>query len=61
MKEQTDKLLTTGEVAEKLHVHINTVRRWANRNVLASVRIGPRRDRRFRQVDIDAMLEGFQK
>ena len=56
---RADRLLTTGEVAVQLHVHINTVRRWGNNGTLKCVRIGPRRDRRFRQSDIDEMLKVF--
>lgn len=39
-----------------LHVHINTARRWSNRGILRSCRIGPRRDRRFRREDIVELL-----
>ena len=52
----TDALLTTSEVARLLHVHTNTARRWSNRGVLPSCRIGPRRDRRFRRKDVLALL-----
>lgn len=55
-RKRTDALLTTGEVAKMLHVHINTARRWSNRGVLRSCRIGPRRDRRFRREDITQLL-----
>ena len=49
-------LLTTSEVATLLHVHINTVRRWSNRGILKSCRIGPRGDRRFMKADILALI-----
>ena len=39
-----------------LHIHINTARRWSNRGVLQSCRVGPRRDRRFRREDIMDIL-----
>ncbi len=52
-----NELMTTSEVAQMLHIHINTARRWANKGVLKSVRIGPRQDRRFRRVDIEALLK----
>ena len=55
-RKRTETLLTTGEVARMLHVHINTARRWSNRGVLRSCRIGPRRDRRFRREDIAQLL-----
>jgi len=50
-------MFTTGEVARLLNVHINTVRRWTNRGVLKTYRIGSRGDRRFDQEDIDNFLE----
>ncbi len=47
-------MLTTGEVAHRLNVHVNTVRRWSNRGIIKAYRIGPRHDRRFRRKDIDS-------
>ena len=46
-------ILTTGDVAQHLSVPPNTVRYWADKGVLASYRIGPRGDRRFRREDVD--------
>ena len=54
--EETDSLLTAGEAANLLHVHINTVRGWSNLGVLPSFRIGPRKDRRFRKRDLMIFL-----
>lgn len=51
-------MLRTGEVARKLNIHENTVRRWADRGMLKAFRIGPRGDRRFRKEDIDDFLRG---
>lgn len=55
-RRRNGNLLTTSEVARMLHIHINTARRWSNRGVLRSCRVGPRRDRRFRREDIMDML-----
>ncbi|UCB43377.1 MAG: helix-turn-helix domain-containing protein [Dehalococcoidales bacterium] len=55
-RKRNGTLLTTSEVARMLHIHINTARRWSNRGVLRSCRVGPRRDRRFRREDIQGML-----
>lgn len=49
-------MLTSSDVARLLNVHINTVRRWSNRGLLKSYRIGPRGDRRFHQQDISTFL-----
>jgi excisionase family DNA binding protein len=51
-----DALLTTAEVAELLNVHVNTVRRWSNKGVLETYRIGTRGDRRLRQGDVNRLL-----
>jgi len=55
-RRRNGNLMTTSEVARMLHIHINTARRWSNRGVLRSCRVGPRRDRRFRREDILGML-----
>ena len=51
-----DIMLMPREVARMLGVHVNTVRRWANRSILEAYSIGPRGDRRFRQRDIEKFL-----
>jgi excisionase family DNA binding protein len=55
-----DALLTTAEVAELLNVHVNTVRRWSNKGILETYRIGSRGDRRLRQGDVDKLLRKTQ-
>jgi excisionase family DNA binding protein len=55
-RKEIDTMLTIGEVAELLNVHLNTVRRWSNRGILKAYRIGSRGDRRFRQEDITNFL-----
>ena len=48
--------LTPGEVARLLGVHTGTVRKWADRGLLRSFRVGPRRDRRFLRDDVLSFL-----
>jgi excisionase family DNA binding protein len=55
-----ENMLTIGEVAALLHVHINTVRRWNNQGIIKAYRIGPRGVRRFRQQDISSFLSRSQ-
>jgi len=53
-------MLRSGEVAQLLGVHANTVRRWNKEGILKSYRIGFRGDRRFRREDIDSFLKQGQ-
>ena len=53
-------MLTTTEVSRLLHVHPNTLRRWSDRGIIRTSRIGPRADRRFRHGDIARFLAQFQ-
>jgi len=54
-----DKMLTPREVAELLHVHTNTLRRWSDEGTIVAYRISPRGDRRYRLQDIDRFLARF--
>lgn len=55
-----DALLTTTEAAELLNIHVNTVRRWSNKGILETYRIGSRGDRRVRRGDVDKLLRKTQ-
>ena len=46
------KLLTASEVAEMLHLHVNTVKRLGDRGELPFFRVCKRGDRRFRYDDV---------
>ena len=50
-------LLTATQVAKRLNIHINTVRRWTNKGILPAYRVGPRGDRRFKRDDIALFLQ----
>ena len=54
---RTSNILTAGEVARLLHVHINTVRRWSDSGIIGSHRIGTRGDRVFSWQDVERLLE----
>jgi len=49
-------MLTVSEVAQLLHVHPNTLRRWTNEGRLNAFRITPRGDRRFKKQEVDRFL-----
>jgi excisionase family DNA binding protein len=57
--DRMDKMLTPREVAELLHVHTNTLRRWSDKGIIAAYRINPRGDRRYRLQDIECFLAQF--
>ena len=40
-------LMTIGEAAAFLHVHLSTLRRWEKSGFLSSMRVGPRGHRRY--------------
>lgn len=42
MNTEDKQMLTVSEVAERLHVHENTVRNWISRGDLQAQRLGPR-------------------
>ena len=54
-------MLTTSDVAHLFNMHINTVRRWSNRGILKTYRIGSRGDRRFHREDIASFLSQSSK
>ena len=51
-----EPMLTTSEVARKLNLHVNTIRRWSNQGILTAYRIGSRGDRRFKKQDIEELI-----
>lgn len=50
------KLYTIQEAADELHCHPNTLRKWDKLGILSPFRIGKRKDRRYTQLQIDAIL-----
>ena len=53
---QMGPMLTVREVAQLLHIHSNTVRRWSDRGIIRAYRITRRGDRRFKREDIAQFL-----
>ena len=51
-----NKMLTVQEVADRLGLHRNTIRRLGDRGELKSIRVCKRGDRRWREEDIDHYL-----
>ena len=55
-EDELGPMLTVREVGRLLHIHSNTVRRWADRRIIKAYRITRRGDRRFRREDITHFL-----
>lgn len=51
------KLLRIKEAAEMLGINPETLRRWDNQGRLKAVRIGKRQDRRYKQEDIQKIID----
>jgi excisionase family DNA binding protein len=51
-----NSMLTISDVSKLLHVHPNTLRRWADKGIIQTYRITPRGDRRFMAKDIMSFL-----
>ena len=56
-QQRSSELLKVGQVAARLNVHPNTVRRWAEQGLLTARRIGMRGDRRFDRSDVERLLQ----
>jgi len=55
-KIELPQLLTIQQVAKMLNVHSETLRRWDRQGRLKAIRIGKRKDRRYRKEDIDDLM-----
>ncbi len=51
------KLLKIREAAEMLGINPETLRRWDNQGRLRAVRIGKRKDRRYKLEDLQKIIE----
>lgn len=50
--------VSVAEAARRLGVHPNTMRAWSDQGHIRSLRLGPRRDRRFRESDLLVLEAG---
>jgi excisionase family DNA binding protein len=55
-RDQTGRMLRTGQACRILCVHSNTLRRWCERGIIEAYRVGPRGDRRFKLEDVTELL-----
>ena len=52
-----DRLLSLQETSLRLGVHVNTLRRWADRDELRATRIGSLGERQFSEQEVERYLE----
>jgi len=50
------ELLTINQVCQIFKCHPNTLRNWDRKGILKAIRIGQRRDRRYRVEDVQRIL-----
>jgi len=56
-----EPMLPVRKIAQLLHMHANTVRRWSEQGIIMAYRINRRGDRRFRRQDIARLLSELNK
>lgn len=56
-KVKQPRLITLKQACELLSCHPNTLRAWDNKGYLVAVRLGTRRDRRYKRQDVMKLLE----
>ena len=55
-KSAEKEYLRVGEASKLLGVHANTLRNWDTQSILKPVRIGPRKERRYKRKEILKIL-----
>ncbi len=54
---KNNEIITLAEACEILGLHPNTLRKWDNKGFLKAIRIGTRKDRRYRKSDVLKVLK----
>jgi excisionase family DNA binding protein len=55
------ELITLKEACEILKVHPNTLRQWDNKGILKAVRLGVKKVRKYRKIDIENFIGNKKK
>ena len=58
-KKEFRELLTASDAASLLNVHVNTIRRWSDKGVMPTYRVGSRGDRKFKREDVEKLIRTF--
>lgn len=53
---ETPELLSIGEVSNLFKIHQDTLRNWEKSGILVPLRVGPRKDRKYRKADIETII-----
>lgn len=56
-KEKPKEYLRVSEASKLLGVHANTLRNWDKQGILKPVRVGVRKERRYKREDVMKLLE----
>ena len=56
-KQKEKEYLRIAEAGKLLGVHPNTLRNWEEKGILTPVRVGVRKERRYRRVDVIKLRE----
>jgi len=59
-KEKPKEYLRVSEASKLLGVHANTLRNWDKQGILKPVRVGVRKERRYKREDVIKFLESSQ-
>jgi len=60
-KTKIPELITLMEACAILKVHPNTLRSWDKKGILVAVRLGEKRVRRYRKIDIENFIGNKKK
>lgn len=55
------KLVRLSEACEILKVHPNTLRQWDRKRVLKSIRLGVKKDRKYKLEDLQKFIDSSDK
>ena len=56
---QMKPMMSVREVAQLLHIHPNTLRRWSDRGIITAYQVNQRGDRRFKPEDVDSFISNL--
>jgi DNA-binding transcriptional MerR regulator len=51
------QLLSISQVAELFSIDKDTLRNWEKKGLISPLRVGPRKDRKYRPADLEKMME----